>query len=217
MPKRPMRPEDLTLYRRVTDVRFSPDGESVAWVEISMDVEKDTPAMVIKMAPSDGSDEPRNFTHGPREFSPRFSSDGRFLAYLAATDGPPAAYVAPLDGGVPLKVSAPGPVAEIAWSPDASKLALVVATGIPEPAPSDPKASNAPRVITGAHNRLDGGRFLEGHTHLFVYETSDQSLRQITRGNYNHVNPAWSPDGSAIAYVTDRSPQRHDTVGHGEI
>ena len=212
-----MRPKDLTLYRRVIDVRFSPDGERVAWVENSLNVEKDSPAMEIKMAPSDGSGEPRNFTHGPREFSPRFSPDGRFLAFLGASDGPPAAFIAPLDGGLPLKVSAPGPVLEIAWSPEAGQLALVVATGIPEPQPNDPKAGNAPRVITGAFNRLDGGGFLEGHTQVFVYKVSDQSLRQITRGNYNHVNPAWSPDGSTIAYVTDRSPHRHDSVSHGEI
>src|SRR5579863_6114780 len=149
MPKRPMRPQDLTLYRRATDVHFSPDGESVAWVETSLNTEKDTSAMEIKIALSDGSSEPRNFTHGPREFSPRFSPDGHSLAYLGATDGPPQAYIAPLDGGVPLKVSTPGPVAEIAWSPDASQLALVVVTGIAEPQ-DDPKVGNAPRVITGA-------------------------------------------------------------------
>ncbi|HXC18700.1 MAG TPA: hypothetical protein VNT80_02210, partial [Acidimicrobiales bacterium] len=153
MPKRSMQPKDLTLYRRVIDVRFSPDGERVAWVENSLNVEKDSPAMEIKMAPSDGSGEPRNFTHGPREFSPRFSPDGRFLAFLGASDGPPAAFIAPLDGGLPLKVSAPGPVVEIAWSPEAGHLALVVVTGIPEPQPNDPTAGNAPRVITGAFNR----------------------------------------------------------------
>jgi dipeptidyl aminopeptidase/acylaminoacyl peptidase len=212
-----MRPEDLTLYRRVTDVQFSPDGESVAWVEISLDVEKDSTASMIKMAPSDGSDEPRDFTHGPREFSPRFSPDGHYLAFLAAADGPPAAYLAPLDGGVPIKVSTPGPVAEVAWSPDAGRLALVVTTGLNTPEPNDAKAGNAPRVITGALNRLDGGGFFEGHTHVFIYDVSDQSLRQITRGNYNHENLAWSPDGSTIAYVTDRSAKRHDAIGHGEI
>ena len=52
---------------------------------------------------------------------------------------------------------------------------------------------------------------------MFVYEMSDQSVRQITRGDYNHVNPAWSPDGSTIAYVTDRSAHRHDSVSYGEI
>jgi len=212
-----MRPEDLALYRTVTDVRFSRNGDSVAWVEVSLNVEKDSPEMSIKLAPSDGSDEPRSFTHGPREFSPRFSPDGRFLAFLGTADGPPAAYLAPLDGGVPLKLSAPGPVVEIEWSPDATKLALIVATGLAEPTPNDPKANNAPRVISGALNRLDGSGNLQGQTHLFVYELADQQLRQITRGNYDHSNPAWSPDGSTVAYVTDRSSKRHDTVGHGEI
>ena len=200
-----MRPEDLTLYRRVTDVRFSSDGESVAWVEISLNVEKDSTASMIKVAPSDGSGEPRDFTHGPREFSPRYSPDGRSLAYLAVADGPPAAFVAPLDGGMPIRVATPGPVTEINWSPDARQLALVVKIGLKEAVPNDAKAGNAPRVVTGALNRLDGGGFFEGHSHVFVYEMADQTLRQITRGNYDHDNPAWSPDGSTIAYVTNRS------------
>jgi dipeptidyl aminopeptidase/acylaminoacyl peptidase len=76
---------------------------------------------------------------------------------------------------------------------------------------------NAPRVIRGAFNRLDGAGWLDGRDHLFVYDISGRSLRQISSGDYDHAHPSWSPDGSSIVFVSDRSRLRDDRAERGDL
>src|SRR5664280_344282 len=217
MTRRLMRPDDLTLAKGVANPQISSDGERVAWMETSFDLEKDSPMSKIMVAASDGSGEPRQFTNGPHDLSPRWSPDGLYLAYLSADDGPPTLLLAPLDGGSATKVETAGPVSWFEWSPDASAIILVVTVGLPDPTSKDPKVANAPRVVRGVFNRLDTRGWIDGNTHLFVYDVASQSARQITSGNYDHEQPSWSPDASTLVFVSDRTRQRHDVLGRGEL
>lgn len=217
MARRPMRPDDLKLTRGVSDPQISSDGERVAWTEMSFDLDKDSPVSKVMVAATDGSDEPRQFTNGPHDLSPRWSPDGGYLAYLSADDGPPALFLAPLGGGSATKVEAPGPVSWYEWSPDGEKIVLVVSVGLPDPTSKDPKVANAPRVMRGAFNRFDGRGWIDGRTHLFVYDVATRSVRKVTSGDYDHKQPSWSPDGKMIVYVTDRSRRRNDVFWSGEV
>lgn len=204
--------------RWVSDPQLSPDGSKVAWAESWLDADRDEPVSAIHVGVSDASSKGRPFTAGPHDFWPRWSPDGRYLAYLSAADSPPALKLAPLTGGVPVTVAAPGPVKAVAWSPQGNRLVLVVnLSGKPGSDPESARAKNAPRVIRGWFNRLDGAGWLEGRDHLFLYDVESEQLRQLTSGDYDHAQPSFSPDGSTIVFVSDRSRTRDDRLGEADL
>jgi dipeptidyl aminopeptidase/acylaminoacyl peptidase len=210
MAKRGLQPGDLGIMRWADDAQLSPDCERVAWVETGVDLDLDEPVSNIMVAPSSGGT-PRRFTDGPHDAAPRWSPDGRYLAYLSVIDDAPALHLAPLAGGVPLKVDTPGPVSSVSWSPSGDALALVV-TILPERPKGDPKAKNAAKVVRGMASRLDGRGYLAGRDHLFTYVVQERSLKRLTSGDYDHSQPCWSPDATAIACFSDRSRHRDDDV-----
>ncbi len=124
MAKRSFRAEDALRLRTASDPDLSPDGRRVAFAVVAANEQEDKLCASIWVAALDGSSPPRRFTDGPADKSPRWSPDGRWLAYLSITDDQPDhAHVrlAPLDGGVPARLGdLPGPVSQLAWSPDSN-------------------------------------------------------------------------------------------------
>ena len=216
MAKRGLQPGDFGLLRWVDDAQISPGGERVAWVETGLDVDLDKPVSNIMVAPSSGGTV-RRFTHGPADAAPRWSPDGRHLAYLAVIDDAPALHLAPLDGGVPLRVDTPGPVSSLSWSPSGDSLVLVVTMTPDAEEKDEPKSKNAPKLVRGMANRLDGRGYLAGRDHLFIYTVEDRSLKQLTSGDYDHAQPSWSPDATTIACFSDRSRHRNDELVFADL
>ncbi len=213
-----MRPQDIALLRWPQDPQLSPDASKVAWFEVSLDIERDEPVSSIFVGTTDGSAPVRQFTEGPHDLSPRWSPDGRHMAYLSASDSRPVLKLAPLDGGAPIAVTSPGPVSWIEWSPQGDRLALVVNKAASEDSASDsPRSQHAPRVVRGLFNRLDGAGFIEGRDHIFIYDVEKKALRQLTSGDFDHAQPSWSPDGSSITFVSDRSRERNDRHSVGDL
>ncbi|MGH2843543.1 MAG: S9 family peptidase [Solirubrobacteraceae bacterium] len=200
---------------------LSADGRRLAFALQEIDQEKDRGVSSIWVAPLDGSSEPRRFTEGPADTRPRWSPDGRWLAYLSVTDeNPRHAHVrlAPLDGGAPLRLGElPGPVAQFAWSPDSSRLAVVCRLGVPDPDKLSAVERNSARVPRGDAARLDGVGWHEGRAHLFLVDVTDGSFTQLTRGEYDHSDPAFSPDGSHLVFVSDRHPRRDDRQFRSDV
>lgn len=220
MAKRRFRPEDAYRLRTAGEPDLSPDGRRIAFAVAEAEEEKDRLCSSIWVAAADGSSAPRRFTEGPADKSPAWSPDGRWLAYISAPDGKPErAHVrlAPLDGGVPTRVGdLLGPVSQFAWSPDSTRLVVVCRVGVPDRAKASAAQRNAPRVVRGLAARLDGVGWQDGRRHLFVLEVEDGSARQLTRGEYDHADPSFSPDGDTIAFASDRHPRRDDRQFRGD-
>lgn len=218
-PARPATPDDVFLFRSTSDPQLSPDGQRVAWTIINQDRESDRPQTRIQVGSTTGSD-PRDFTCGPADSSPRWSPAGEHLALLRAVeDKAPQVYLAALSGGEPQRLTdLPGGVSAIAWSPDGSQIALVSRTGTPKPAAErTPAERNAPRVVTRLNGRLDGQGWYEGRAHLCVLDVASGSVRQLTDGDWDDAQPSWSPDGKTILFVSDRTRRRHVTVFRCEV
>jgi dipeptidyl aminopeptidase/acylaminoacyl peptidase len=220
MAKRGFRPEDGFRLRTASDPDLSPDGRRVAFAVSTADEEEDRLRSSIWVAATDGSSPARPFTEGPADTSPRWSPDGCWLAYISTPDGRPDdahLRLAPLDGGVPTRLGGlPGPVKQIAWSPDSTRLVVVCRVGAPGRDKGGAQERNAPRVVRGLAARLDGVGWQDGRRHLFVVDVDGGSVRQATRGEYDHDDPSFSPDGATIVFASDRHPRRDDRQFRGD-
>ena len=83
--KRGMVPEDYYRFQFVSDPQISPDGTQIAFVVATVSKDRRSRESSIYMVAADGSAEPRKFTGGTSDRSPRWSS----VSWPCATSGKP--------------------------------------------------------------------------------------------------------------------------------
>jgi dipeptidyl aminopeptidase/acylaminoacyl peptidase len=211
-----LQPQDLFSLSRASDPQFRPDGGALAYVRITNDIMTDSGRKSIWLIdPRTGAQTP--FVAGEADASsPRWSSDGTRIAYIATgRDGAAEIYVRWVGTNQSARVaSLQRPPESVSWSPDGKRLAFVMAV------PAEPDALGAPlvkpagaewaeplRMISDTIYRADGvGDLKPGHKHLFVVSADGGAPRQITFGEVEDAGPlSWSPDGNTILFAG-----RHD-------
>jgi dipeptidyl aminopeptidase/acylaminoacyl peptidase len=136
--RRPIAETDLFRFVWVADPQISRDGRRIAFVRVTVDAKHDgyETALWIVDADADaagtgagGAAGPRPLTAGPRDTNPRWSPDGRRLAFLRHAGKEDQLFVLPLDGGEARQLTdLPGGAKAPAWSPDGRTLAFLSAT-----------------------------------------------------------------------------------------
>ena len=217
---RPLAVDDFFAIGRVGEPRISPDGQQVAYTVSRTDLEKDESETALWLAPvtGGGTDEPRRLTApGYSASRPRWRPDGRQLAFLAARrvdEAEPRSQVWAFDmrGGdaQPLTAVAQG-VASFDYSPDGSRLLLHIRDPRPEDLMDEAqrkKKKPEPHVIDRRQFKQDYEGYLDRRrTHLYVYDLEGEKLRQITSGDYDDADAAWSPDGELVAFSSNRTEE----------
>ncbi len=207
--KRRLQVDDLFALESVGDPAISPDGEWVAYTLETIDAGRDVRETSIWMVRRTGGDPVRLTRAGASASEPRWSPDDAHLSFLSARDEQPAqVWLLNRAGGEARRLTAiPQGVEAHAWSPDAKRLALVIRDPDPD-MNEDGEIPPKPWVIDRLLFKDDGVGYLNRlRRHIYLFEIATRKSTQLTHGDYDDSEPTWSPDGGAIAFVSNRSEE----------
>jgi len=213
--QRPIVSSDLLRLRDVSDPQLSPDGAWVAYTVSTADTLRDRRDRDVWMTSWDGARSVRITSTPDPEHAPRWSPDGRYLAFLSSRQDPHEAdqlWLLDRAGGEAERVTnLPGGISEYAWSPDGRRIALVAADPPQDSLPAGVDSGQRrprPIVIDRFVFKYDGIGWLgQERDHLYLFDLTTRHAEQVTPGPYDEANISWSPDGSRIAFVSRRRPE----------
>jgi dipeptidyl aminopeptidase/acylaminoacyl peptidase len=216
---RPLSLDDLAKYRSVSDPQVSPDGKWVAYVVGTIDAEKDTHDTDLWMVSWDGTQQIRlTATAESSERTPRWSPDGKYLAFLASRGdeeqkkkGAQVWLLNRAGGEAQQLTDIKGGVSDFVWSPDGSRLCLVVDDFDPSSEPEKlegwKRKTTPPIVIDRYYFKSDERGYLTRlYSHLMLFDLATKKAEMLTKGSFDDHSPAWSPDGKSIAFVSNHTP-----------
>ncbi len=223
--------EDLYQMKFLSRPRISPDGKQVAYVVTTIDEHKHEYRSAIWLSSVDGGEARRFTTESAHTGDPAWSPDGRWLAFVSDREGEvsgeeqkeqkksgkgkPQIWLIPTGGGEAHQLTfmehgASSPV----WSPDSKRLLFSAAVGAGPQETEDGKPLPQVRVIDKLWYRLDGVGFIyERRSHLFLIDIAGGEAQQLTDGDWDDGEAAWSPDGTQIVFTSNHAEDRWRVPG----
>ena len=183
--------EDSTSTASVSQAAVSSDGDSLVFAAVSNGVQE------LYTANANGSNiEQLTNLSADQTVDPAWSPDGQFIAFASDTNGNLDIYVVSANGGIPRRVtSTPDDERQPVWSPNGQYLAYIV----------------SPTSLESEIYVVEIGEISDLSQPLIEENTSDDACK-ITRAPRSSYSPSFSPDGTRLAFVSNRDSANETDV-----
>ncbi|HEV7347935.1 S9 family peptidase [Telluribacter sp.] len=204
--KRKLKPSDVYRLKNISSPQVSPEGKWVAYVVSTVDSAKNKRNADLWMISWDGK-ENIQLTHSPDgESQPRWSPDGKFLSFVSSRGDLDQSQIWLMDrrGGEARKLTdLKHELEDYAWSPDGKKILLEVK----QLADTSTKKKVPDPIVTDRFKfKQDVQGYLQREPiHLYLLDVATKKIDTLTTGTYSETGAEWSPDGSQIAFVSNRT------------
>jgi dipeptidyl aminopeptidase/acylaminoacyl peptidase len=195
--------DDAKSVVGVSDAQISPDGTRILYVVSRGDYDTDaTDATLMLRDLRAGTDRALTYDRAGLA-SPRWSPDGRFVAFLAkegmGDDARAQVWVANMGGGDPTPIThAAQGVDGFAWRPDGAAIAYVTADA---PANAALAKEHRDAFVVGDQSYRD--RSAPSSEHIWIVNADGSGNVRLTSGTWSVATPmlSWSPDGAQIVFT----------------
>ena len=193
-------PQQALNLRRIFDLHFSPDGLRLAFTvfEPPKGTENQSHIWLLDVSARHA----RQYTYSDKsESSPRWSPDGKFLAFLSNRDGDRQIYLAPSSGGDAYAItSGKRGVQSFEWSPDGKQIAFL-ASDEPTEAEQKKQKDKDDAIVVDQDDK---------HSRVWLLDVATKKARAITDGKWEVRELAWLPNGTRLIISATDHPESDD-------
>ncbi len=220
-----LEPMDVFQMELGSDPQISPDGKYIVYSRTFHDVYSDRALSNLWMIDVATGDHRPLTTGTASDRSPRWSPDGKRIAYVSSRDAGSQLWLRWMDSGQTAKLSSlPSGPSGIAWSPDGKWLSFTMFVEQAPPSfvkmPAKPEGAEWAKpatVIDRMTYRSDGAGYLDyGYREIFVLSSDGGTPVQLTDSDHDHAAPTWTPDGKLLTSANTH-PDREMEPNNSEI
>ncbi len=199
--KRAMTFEDVLALKTVGDAQISPDGRWIVYTVTTANVKESNTDADVWMVATAGGPPVRLTTSKKNDNSPRWSPDGRWIAFISAREDKPQVFlISPTGGEAERLTESKSGVQSFQWSPDSRSIAYV-AQQVPTPDEERRQKEKEDWIVVDKNFKF---------SRLWVIDIGSKKATELVASDYVVNDPQWSPDGRQIAYITIPTPRADD-------
>ncbi|HEY1264936.1 MAG TPA: S9 family peptidase [Terriglobales bacterium] len=195
--KSKLTPQQAIAESRIRDLQWSPDDSRLAFVVTEPPKAADHPSHIWMYTPA--SHDLRQFTNGSKpEDHPRWSPDGKMLAFLCEREDFKQICVIPVDGGEAKPLTeGKRSITEFAWSPDGRQIAFLAPEPKTDAEEKKEKDKDDARVVDN-----DDKQPL-----LWLADSATGKAQAIVGKPWSFSELQWSPSADEVVAVATDHPE----------